>query len=314
MQPALDSSSLYPRRARSAFLALGVLVAVVGVQLASWDPPTIQAMDLKVLDRDNDGIPDRQEKVLGTDPLVQDTDGDGYSDGEELALHTDPTDASDTPQMAGLSIGMTARGEGGKLKMFLVVHYTDGTLGNKTLRLGAMANGRILGLNVERLLPLAKINIVRGLMGGALYTMDIELPEQLVTHYGAITLFGAVGISGQGSYTSASKVDLSVKDKIIMLRRSVAPPTLAAQSQVPGTTIHQPIPPAGDGAVPIDWEPGKICLQVSEVVGVSAGAVVHLEVVDANCEDGWDSYCESDCAGTSGSGYSTIDIGVLLGG
>ncbi|MEE8468103.1 MAG: hypothetical protein V3T22_06590, partial [Planctomycetota bacterium] len=161
---------------------------------------------------------------------------------------------------------------------------------------------------------MAKIDVVRGLNGGALYTMDIVLPEQMVTHYGAITLFGAVGISGQGSYTSASKVDLSVRDKIIMLRRSLAPPSLAVQSQVPGTTIHQPIPLAGVGAIPSDWEPGKICLQVSELVGVSAGAVVNLEIVDADCEDGWDSYCESGCEETPGSGYSTIDIGVLLGG
>lgn len=313
MQPALSSSSLFLGRARSAFLPLGVLVAVAGVLLSSWDPPTIQAMDLKVLDRDRDGIPDRQEKILGTDPLVQDTDGDGFSDGEELALHTDPTDAGEVPKMAGLSIGMTARGDGGKLKVFLVVHYTDGTLGNKTLRFGAMANGRILGLSVDHLLPMAKIKIVRGLNGGALYTMDIEFPEQVVAHYGAITLFAAVGISGQGSYTSASKVDLSMKDGIVMLRRYIAPPSLGAQSQVPGTTIHQPIPTGGEGAIPIDWEPGAICLQVSEVVGVS-GAVVHHEIVRANCEKGWDSYCEAGCENTAEGVYSTVDTGVLLGG
>jgi hypothetical protein len=313
MQPALSSSSLPSGRARNALLPLGVLVAVVGVLLSNWEPRTIQAMDLKVLDRDKDGIPDRQEKVLGTDPTLQDTDGDGYSDGEELALQTVPTDREDTPEMAGLSIGMTARGEGGSLKLFLAVHYTDGTLGNKTLRFGAMANGRVFNVKLDRLLPMAETNILRAPNGGALYTMDIELPEQVVTHYGAISLFVVVGISGQGSYTSASKVDLSVKDKIILLRRFLPPPGLAASSQVPGTTIHQPIPPDGDGAIPIDWEPGKICLQVSEVVGVS-GAVVEHEVVSADCEAGWDSYCESDCSGTVGSGYTTVDTGVLLGG
>jgi len=313
MQPAQLASSLFHGRARTALLPLGVLVAVTGVLLSNWEPRTIQAMDLKVLDRDKDGIPDRQEKVLGTDPTVQDTDGDGYSDGEELALQTVPTDPDDTPEMPGLSIGMTARGEGGKLKIFLAVHYTDGTLGNKSLRFGAMANGRIFNLSLDRLLLMAETNIVRGLNGGALYTLDIEFPEQLVAHYGAVTLFAAVGISGQSSYASASKVDLSVKDKIILLRQFLPPPSLGVSSQVPGTTIHQPIPPDGDGAVPIDWEPGKICLQVSEIVGVS-GAMVEHEVVQADCEEGWDSYCESDCSATVGSGYTTIDTGVLLGG
>lgn len=313
MQPALSSSSLLPRRARAALLPLGVIVAVAGVLLSNWETPTIHAMDHKSMDRDKDGIPDRQEKVLGTDPTVQDTDGDGYSDGEELALQTVPTDGDDTPEMAGLSIGLTARGEGGKLKIFLAVHYTDGTLGNKTLRFGAMANGRIFNLNLQHLLPMATANIVRAPNGGLLYTLDIELPEAIVTHYGAITLFAAVGISGQGTYTSASKVDLSVKDKVILLRRYLPPPNLTASSQVPGTTIHQPIPPDGDGAIPTNWEPGMICLQVSEVVGVS-GAVVQHEVVSAGCEDGWDSYCEVGCSETVGSGYSTIDTGVLLGG
>lgn len=44
-------------------------------------------------DDDNDGIPDAEESVLGTDPLSADTDGDGILDGDELAAGTDPTAA-----------------------------------------------------------------------------------------------------------------------------------------------------------------------------------------------------------------------------
>jgi len=36
------------------------------------------------LDTDNDGLPDRIEKAIGTDPEKKDTDGDGYNDFEEV--------------------------------------------------------------------------------------------------------------------------------------------------------------------------------------------------------------------------------------
>lgn len=42
-------------------------------------------------DTDGDGIPDREERKLGTDPKNPDTDGDGLSDGDEYFTHkTDP--------------------------------------------------------------------------------------------------------------------------------------------------------------------------------------------------------------------------------
>ncbi len=43
------------------------------------------------LDADNDGLKNKEEKELGTDPHNPDTDGDGLSDGDEvLKYHTDP--------------------------------------------------------------------------------------------------------------------------------------------------------------------------------------------------------------------------------
>lgn len=44
-------------------------------------------------DRDGDGLDDRQEADLGTDPTNPDTDGDGLEDGAELELGADPLDA-----------------------------------------------------------------------------------------------------------------------------------------------------------------------------------------------------------------------------
>ena len=42
------------------------------------------------LDTDGDGITDRREEMIGTNPFNSDTDGDGIDDGEELELGTDP--------------------------------------------------------------------------------------------------------------------------------------------------------------------------------------------------------------------------------
>lgn len=48
-----------------------------------------------ILDSDNDGLSDYEERSLSTDPNKTDTDGDGYLDGVEVSLGTDPNDAAD---------------------------------------------------------------------------------------------------------------------------------------------------------------------------------------------------------------------------
>jgi hypothetical protein len=51
---------------------------------------TTTALDPARVDQDGDGLPDVQEKAIGTDPLLRDTDGDGVSDEEEVRIGTDP--------------------------------------------------------------------------------------------------------------------------------------------------------------------------------------------------------------------------------
>ena len=48
-------------------------------------------------DSDEDGLNDKRENQIGTDPNKKDTDGDGHSDGEEVKQKTKPLDPNDYP-------------------------------------------------------------------------------------------------------------------------------------------------------------------------------------------------------------------------
>lgn len=60
-------------------------------------------------DSDNDGLTDREEGDLGTDPNNPDSDGDGISDGDEIQIGTDPTnvdtDGDGIPDNVEIDIG-----------------------------------------------------------------------------------------------------------------------------------------------------------------------------------------------------------------
>ena len=80
----------------------GAVAAATGT--ATADPFAIDRgkSPIAVVDKDNDGLTDRFEELLGTDPNQADTDKDGLSDAFETATsHTDPlskdTDKDDVP-------------------------------------------------------------------------------------------------------------------------------------------------------------------------------------------------------------------------
>ena len=75
---------------RTRTMAAGLLSASVLLWTVGFVPPA--AARPRMADRDGDGLSDRAEQKLGTDPDNPDTDGDGLSDGEEVALGTDPND------------------------------------------------------------------------------------------------------------------------------------------------------------------------------------------------------------------------------
>ena len=52
-------------------------------------------------DTDGDGLTDKEEADLGTDPLKKDTDGDGYTDGQEVKAGSNPKDKNLVPKKPG---------------------------------------------------------------------------------------------------------------------------------------------------------------------------------------------------------------------
>ena len=67
-------------------------------------------------------------------------------------------------------------------------------------------------------------------------------------------------------------------------------------------------PPPSSG-----WVSGAICYQRSEVVGINGPRILH-QIVEADCLEGWDSYCAGECAASVGTTYETVDPLALIGG
>ena len=272
-------------------------------------------------DTDLDGIPNAQEFVLGTSQFVADSDGDGFLDAHELAFGSNPVDHLSVPQTTGATdsrVGITARGEGGQLRLLVMLYSASGTFETTVLRVGALANGQIVSVPFHRLLPGADIRDIdialHGASGGAaqVRTIDLELNPIYVHAFGATTFFVAVSSNGQTTYSSAAKVDIASVQQTLVLRREV----YVAQ-QTPSTpgggSLRQPIPTTGSGGVPGSWVAGQICYQRSSVTGMVGAKVVH-EITAANCLMGWDTFCPADCSASIGDTYETIDPATLIGG
>lgn len=61
------------------------------VQMIKDQQQLLLSESKREIDTDNDGLPDWQERLYGSDILVSDTDGDGTSDGDEVFARRDPT-------------------------------------------------------------------------------------------------------------------------------------------------------------------------------------------------------------------------------
>lgn len=306
---------------QSVGLAAFSVLAALGLALSPGiQQPALHADGPDPYDTDGDGLPDAQEHVLGTSPLLVDTDFDGFSDSEEVALGSAPYDFTSQPTaLSEVAVGITARGEDDKLRIVITLYAGDGNLADKTLNLAVLSQGRYGALPLSRLLPLADVSEVITSNGTALLTIDAAIPPTFIQYVGEITWVAKAGIQGNPEVLSAAKADLTWKDGLILWRRSghLLPPSISfsasLSTSVPRGSVHDPIPPGGDGGVPSSWEPGQVCIQRSQTVG-SNGPFLINEIVEASCVSGWDSYCDPGCAGTVGDQYETVDTLAILGG
>ena len=83
---------------------------------------SISIKDSAQEDTDRDGLDDKTEISLGTDPQKADTDGDGFPDGMEVKLGTDPKKNDDFP----------GSGSGFNFSSLKVVQANDDSAGEKS--------------------------------------------------------------------------------------------------------------------------------------------------------------------------------------
>lgn len=271
-------------------------------------------------DTDRDGLPDSPELLLGTSPLLPDSDFDGYGDAEEVVLGSSPFEIGSTPNPAAeVSTSVTVRGEDDGMHVLFALYAGDGNLADKTLSVSLYTQDRYAEVDLNRLLPLSEVSVIEVGEGSKIMTIDVALPTYSVPATGSLT-WVLRGGTLTGGEVAASKADLSSSDGVVLWRREghLLPPSVdfAATfgSAGPGSlgSIHEPIPPGG-GAVPGTWEPGQVCIQQSATVGTE-GPLLIQEVVSAECQSGWNSYCDAGCAGSVGSTFTTVDTLALLGG
>lgn len=276
------------------------------------------------VDLDLDGLTNEAEWVLGTQEGISDTDADGFSDLEEFARGSDPRSAISTPLPASLGLNMSASGEPSGLHVQIALYYTDDDLSNKQLHVGIVAGGEVRFL--PALLQQPGVRMVRRAAAGVtddVLLVDVPVAESFVQQNGDASVFAALSIDGQPGFVAAAGVDLLSRDGITLLlqrpkqRRVARASFQGVGSQGPGNSgpssgaIYMPITPGG-GGLPSTWNPGEICYQATIEVG-SIGGIVSHEVIAADCVEGWDAHCRSDCSSSVGEVFQTFDPLGLVG-
>lgn len=305
--------------------ALGGAAGLAGVLvLAQWpehaagpvdelgDPVTALSAGVGGPDFDADGLTDDQELVLGTFPFVFDSDEDGYGDGEEVARQSDPQDFNSTPQSTGICANITARGEGAALELVMLVYEPSEEFGESFLRLGALRGGQVISVPLARFASLTTYSAIPATNGGQLVTVELPVHPAFIEGTNQVTFFVAAGNEVTQAYTAAAKVDVSSVDGILLLQR-VSAAHAQMQATQGGGSVRQPIPGSASPGIPNTWVPGSICFQRSSVVGGNGPVMLH-QVIEADCLQGWDTFCVSNCSASLGSTYETVDPIALIGG
>jgi hypothetical protein len=184
--------------------------------------------------------------------------------------------------------------------------------------MGALLRGRVSNIPAWYFMREAWMTTVAGnIPGTSIGVVEMSLPPQFVHALGSVSLFGVLEEINTGAALAADVVDLGSAGGVVYMRSRLV--MQHSFQQVGGASlplagsVYLPIPPGGDGDIPMSWTPGQVCYQKTQAVGAGGGLITH-EVVEAECRDGWDAYCKMDCSGSVGSTYSTLDPAVLVGG
>ncbi len=305
---------------RSAVHALGVvgasIVAAIGVALVvPHSNAVVHATSGGSVDPDGDGLPSAFEVAVGTDPYQVDSDGDGFSDAEEIARHSSPSKTWETPSHQAANIGMGAALGGHFIHVLTCLYFRDGTISDKHLEFGMMYAGKLIPGT-----PLANgatqtVTIVPAAVPGELVMVyDTPISPTVVRKTGSLAIYAIV--TGPNGLKIADAINLANINSLIGQRLLTttqsggSPGTTIQVTSGGGTTVFRPL---GGSVTPPTWTPGEICSQTTQVVGYS-GPTLTQEVIAADCETGWDAYCDMTCSASVGSTIQLLDPAVLAGG
>lgn len=304
-------------------LGAGVFGLASAVLLAPYfgDGVAVDAAVQTDLDVDHDGLHAYQEALLGTSPSNPDTDGDGFKDGEELARWSSPFLAAATPFSGDvLRLGAAAYSEGSRVHVSLALYAADGQPRRKNLTLGWAANGQMGTLPLSAFGNRTAVRYVQSANGGVTAVLDLWVPASVIANHQRFSIWATAGQPGTTAVQTATQVRFaSISGKICWLRpdpmdpQNAYPITAQMAQTTPGAgSIYTPLPVSG-GSSAVGWIPNETCLQRTQVVGTS-GSFVTLEVVAADCVEGFAAFCPPHCANFVGSTTQELDPLVLIGG
>ncbi len=263
-------------------------------------------------DSDGDGLADALEVLNGLAPDKPDTDRDGYSDSEEIARHSSALDAGSIPVPGEtLSLNVLVYQDNGPVRPVSVMYAADGDFNSKQIAMGARVGKSVRSVPVGFFTMNGTIKVVTGQkQGSSVMVIDGAVDPEHVYRFGSLSFYTTLAHGGPPLV--AAVVNVADKDGVIVEYKvsGVAPLAQRGQSSAgTGTASYSPI----DSEVPSEWIPGQICAQTT-AVAATLGPVIVQEVLQAGCEDGWDTFCDPNCSATAGTTIQTVDPAALIGG
>jgi hypothetical protein len=215
-------------------------------------------------------------------------------------------------------LALSARGDSNRLVIVFAAYIGTLQPSEVNFSLGALLGNRVSNIPAWYFMREAWMTTKPGAVPGtSIVVIEMSLPPHFVHALGSVTLFGVLEDLNTGAALVADVLDIGSAGGVVYMRAKL--PMQHSFQRVGGTSVplarsvYLPIPPGGDGDIPMSWTPGQVCYQKTQAVGAGGGLITH-EVVEAECRDGWDAYCKMDCSGSVGSTYNTLDPAVLVGG